>query len=224
MAPEPDEVIGVLVVDDEALLRSGIAALVAAAPDLRVVGEAGDGLEAVERATALRPDVVLLDMQMPVMDGLDALDGIRRASPDTTLVVLTSYLTDDYILPALRAGASGYLLKDCTPQELHDGIRAAAAGTVTLSPAVSRLLLAAAGGDARGHRAAAVRRLAVLTPQERAVAAGLAGGRSNAQIATALFLAPATVKSYVASAMAKLGVKNRTQVAILAHEAGLRAG
>jgi len=224
VAPEPGEVIDVLVVDDEVLLRSGIAALVDAAADLRVAGEAGDGLEAVERATALRPDVVLLDMQMPVMDGLDALDGIRRAAPETTVVVLTSFLTDDYILPALRAGASGYLLKDCTPRELHDGIRAAAAGTVTLSPAVSRLLLAAAGDDPRAHRAAAARRLAVLTPQERAVAAGLAAGRSNAQIATSLFLAPATVKSYVASAMAKLGAENRTQVAILAHEAGLRAG
>lgn len=216
-----DPVIDVLVVDDEELLRSGIAALVAAAPDLRVIGQAANGLEAVEQATALHPDVVLLDMQMPVMDGLDAIDGIRAACPDTTIVVLTSFLTDDYILPALRAGASGYLLKDSTPHELHDGIRAAAAGTITLSPAVGRLLLASAGGDPQGRRAAALHRLRSLTPQERAVAAALAGGLSNAQIAASLFLAPTTVKSYVASAMTKLGAENRTQVAILAHEAGL---
>ncbi|WP_454730240.1 response regulator [Cellulosimicrobium protaetiae] len=213
--------IRVVVVDDEALLRAGVVRLIGTAPDLEVVGEGGDGARAVELVRELRPDALLLDMQMPVMDGLDALVTVRREHPQTAVVVLTSFLNDEYVLPALRAGAVGYLLKDSTPEELHHGIRAAVAGDAILSPAVARHLLAAAGDDLTHRRAEARRRLDELAPQEREVVGALAGGLSNAEIARRLFLAESTVKAYLAHAMTKLGTTNRTQTAILAHEAGL---
>ncbi|PTU57240.1 DNA-binding response regulator [Sphaerisporangium cinnabarinum] len=213
--------IRVVVVDDEVLLRTGIVRLVDTAPDLDVVGEGGDGARAVELVRELDPDALLLDMQMPVMDGLDALVAIHRERPRTAVVVLTSFLADEYVLPALRAGAAGYLLKDSTPEELHHGLRAAVAGDSILSPAVARHLLAAAGGDGTARRADARRRVGGLAPQERAVVAAVAGGLSNAEIGRRLFLAESTVKAYLAHAMTKLGTTNRTQTAILAHEAGL---
>jgi len=212
--------IRVVVVDDEALLRAGIVRLIDTAPDLEVVGEGGDGARAVELVREHAPDAALLDMQMPVMDGLDALVTIRREHPETAVIVLTSFLTDEYVLPALRAGAAGYLLKDSTPEELHHGIRAAVAGDAILSPAVARHLLAAAGGDSSARRAEATRRLDTLAPQEREVVGALADGLSNADIARRLYLAESTVKAYLAHAMTKLGTTNRTQTAILAHEAG----
>ena len=214
--------IRVVVADDEALLRAGIVRLVESAPDLEVVAQAGDGADAVRLVRELGPDVLLLDMQMPVMDGLDATLAVHREHPGTAVVVLTSYLTDDYVLPALRAGAAGYLLKDSTPDELHQGVRAAAAGDAILSPAVARHLVAAAGEDLSGRRARARRDLDRLAPKERDVVEALTDGLSNAEIAARLFLAESTVKAYLASAMAKLGTTNRTQTAILAHEAAVR--
>lgn len=213
--------IRVVVADDEALLRAGIVRLVEAAPDLEVVGQAADGAAAVRLVRQERPDVLLLDMQMPVMDGLDATLAVRREHPETAVVVLTSYLTDDYVLPALRAGAAGYLLKDSRPDELHQGVRAAVAGDAILSPAVAQHLLKAAGDDVTGRRAKARRDVARLAPKERDVVEALADGLSNAEIAARLFLAESTVKAYLASAMAKLGTTNRTQTAIVAHEAAL---
>ncbi|MBD5784761.1 response regulator transcription factor [Cellulosimicrobium terreum] len=216
--------IRVAVVDDEALLRAGIVRLVEAADDLMVVGEGDDGAQAVELVRREAPDAVLLDMQMPVMDGLDALASIHRERPRTAVVVLTSFLSDEYLLPAMRAGAAGYLLKDSTPDELHHGIRAAVAGDAILSPAVARHLLEAAGDELPARRAEARRRIDALAPKERDVVGALAEGLSNAEIARRLFLAESTVKAYLAHAMAKLGTTNRTQTAILAHEAALARG
>ena len=145
---------------------------------------------------------------------------VHREHQETVVVVLTSFLSDEYVLPALRAGAVGYLLKDSTPEELHHGIRAAVAGDAILSPAVARHLLAAAGEDLSARRADARHRLDALAPQEREVVRALADGLSNAEIGRRLFLAESTVKAYLAHAMTKRGTSNRTQTAILAHEAG----
>jgi len=214
-------VIRVLVVDDEALFREGIARLVSAAPDLEVVGEAADGRAAVEQVRAHRPDVVLLDMQMPVMDGLSAAEEILRAGTGAAVVVLTSFLSDRYIVPALRLGAAGYLLKDSTVEELHRGIRAAAAGEAMLSPTVTRRLLDAVGPALSGLAQEARDRVAPLSARERDVLACVAEGLSNADTARRLYLAEPTVKAHLAHAMTKLGVENRTQAAIVAHDAGL---
>jgi DNA-binding NarL/FixJ family response regulator len=213
--------IRVIVVDDEQLFRDGIARLVDAAEDMTVVAEAGDGREGVEIAMAHHPDVVLMDMQMPVMDGLSATKEILRMMPGTAVVILTSFQYDEYILPALRDGAAGYLLKDSTIDELRNGIRAAAAGEAILSPAVTRRLLDAVGPSLSVREADAVRRTATLSDREKQVFACVAEGLSNAQIARRLFMAEPTVKTHLTHAMAKTGVNNRTQAAILAYEAGL---
>ncbi|MEZ3161443.1 response regulator transcription factor [Microbacterium sp. BWT-B31] len=215
--------IRVLVVEDEELVRAGIVRLLSTAPDLETVGEGADGAEAIALVRELHPDVVLLDMRMPVLDGLDAIIGIRREHPEVAIVVLTSYLTDEYLVPALRAGAVGFLLKESTPEELKHGIRDAAAGNSVLSPAAARRLLMIASASASGGRAAAREALYALAPQERAVVSLVAEGLSNADIARRLFLAESTVKAYLAGAMTKLGTSNRTQTAILALEADLDA-
>jgi DNA-binding NarL/FixJ family response regulator len=216
-------VIRVLVVDDEALFRQGIARLVDAAPDLEVVAQASDGREAVAVVRAPRPDLVLLDMQMPVMDGLSAAAEILREAPAPAVVILTSFPYDRYIVPALRLGAAGYLLKDSTVEELHRGIRAAAAGEAMLSPLVARRLLDAVGPALSGTAQAARDRVAPLSARERDVLGCVAQGMSNAEIARRLYLAEPTVKAHLAHAMTKLGVENRTQAAIVAHDAGLVA-
>lgn len=213
--------IRVLVVDDEVLTRQGIARLVDAAPDLEVVGEAGDGREAVEQVRAHRPDVVLLDLQMPVMDGLSAAQEIVRAGTGTVVVVLTGVLSDRYLVPALRLGAAGYLLKDGTVEELHRGIRAAAAGEAMLSPAVTRRLLDAVGPAPSGVAQEARDRVAPLSARERDVLACVAEGLSTAETARRLHLAEPTVEAHLAHAMTKLGVENRTQAVIVAHDAGM---
>ncbi len=213
--------IRVLVVDDEQLFRDGIARLVDSATDMTVVGRAGDGKAGVEAVLAHRPDVVLMDVQMPVMDGLRATQEVLRTRPGTAVVMLTSFQHDEYLLPALRLGAVGYLLKDSSTEELLRGIRAAAAGDAMLSPAVTRQLLAQIGSALSTREADARRRLEVLSGRERDVFSHLALGESNAQIAQALFMAEPTVKAHLTHAMAKVGVTNRTQAAILAHEAGL---
>ena len=179
------------------------------------------GARAIEQAAAHRPDVVLMDIQMPDLDGIAAAAEILRAQPGTAVVLLTSFLYDEYILPALRTGVSGYLLKDSSPAELRRGIRAAAAGDAVLSPAVTRRLLDAVrpGLDPRHARAASA--VSGLSDREREIVALLVDGLSNAEIARRLYLAETTVKTYLTRAMEKLGVTNRTQAAILAVEAGL---
>ncbi len=215
--------IRVVVVDDERLFRDGIARLVDAAEDMTVVAQAGNGREGVDAAVAHHPDVVLMDMQMPLMDGLEATEEILRATSGIAVVVLTAFQYDEYILPALRAGAAGYLLKDSTTDELRRGIRAAAEGEAMLSPAVTRRLLDTVSSSLSTREVDARRRLEVLSDRERDVFGCVARGLSNAQIARELYMAEPTVKAHLTHAMAKVGVVNRTQAAILAYEAGIGA-
>lgn len=212
----------VLLVDDDALVRAGLRLILGGAPDLVVVGEAGDGYAAVDAVLAHHPDLVLMDVRMPRRDGLAATrDLLARPNPPRILV-LTTFDTDELVLAALRAGAHGFLLKDTPPERMVDAVRAVAAGETTLSPSVVRQVVAVATGsdhDVRRRRAAA--RLATLTDREREVALGIGRGCSNAQIAQELTMSVATVKAHLGHVFAKLDAANRVQVAITVHDAGL---
>ncbi|WP_019872559.1 response regulator [Salinispora oceanensis] len=217
-------VIKVLVVDDDALVRVGLSAVLNAAEDIEVVAEAADGADAVAVAQRLRPDVVLMDIRMPGLDGLSATAAVRSLDEPPAVIVLTTFNTDDHILRALRAGANGFLLKDMPPRQIQDSVRAVAAGESMLSPAVVERLIdyVVQGADNDGHHdrvTVARAALAHLTKREREVAAGVAAGRSNAEIGGDLFMSVATVKVYVSRIMAKLDCANRVQVAILVHQA-----
>jgi DNA-binding NarL/FixJ family response regulator len=212
----------VVVADDQLLVRAGFRVLVDSAPDLEVIGEAGDGVEAVELARRERPDVVLMDIRMPVMDGLEAT---RRIVADELLggvrvLVLTTFDLDEYVYQALRAGASGFLLKDTPPADLLAAIRVVAAGDALLAPSVTRRLIQE---FARRPEPAAVApaALAALTDREREVLALVARGLSNAEIAGRLFVSAATAKTHVSRVLAKLGARDRAQLVMLAYETGL---
>jgi DNA-binding NarL/FixJ family response regulator len=218
----------VLLADDQALIRAGFAALIGSTTDLKVVGEAGTGREAVTAARALRPDVVVMDLRMPELDGLQATREIT-SDPDlegVRILVLTTFEADDQVLAALRAGASGFLGKDVGPTQLLDGIRTVAAGEALLSPRATRGLIArylatpmTAARDAHGGT------LDLLTEREREVVALVGRGLSNEQIAADLVLSPLTVKTHVNRAMAKVGARDRAQLVVLAYQTGLvRAG
>ncbi|MGW5875737.1 response regulator [Nocardiopsis terrae] len=213
--------IRVLLADDEAMIRAGVRAIVRSDPEIEVVAEAADGREAVELVLSHRPDVALLDIRMPRMDGLAATAEIRRVAPDTRVVILTTFGEDSYISQALGDGASGFLLKAGDPRELVSGVHAVAEGGAYLSPQVARQVIAQFGGGRAAREAAAAERLAGLTERERDVLALVGAGLSNADIAERLFLVEGTVKSYVSAILNRLGMKNRVQAAILAHEAGL---
>jgi DNA-binding NarL/FixJ family response regulator len=218
-APVPPT-LRVLLADDEALIRAGVRAILAQDPRIEVVAEAGDGREAVELALLHRPDVAVLDIRMPVLDGLRAGDEIRRALPGTGVVILTTFGEDEYIARALDAGASGFLLKSGDPRELLAGLRAVAEGAAYLSPRVARRVIDALG-PAGSRRARAGARIAGLTGREREVLALVGRGLSNAEIARRLHLVEGTVKTHVSAILTGLGVRNRVRAAILAHEAGL---
>ncbi|MFE9691515.1 response regulator [Micromonospora sp. NPDC005806] len=195
-------------------------------PDIRVVGEATDGAEVPAAVEAYAPDVVLMDIRMPRVDGLTATSALRAAPEPPEVLVLTTFDADEQVLRALRAGAGGFLLKDTPPAEIVAAVRRVAAGEATLSPAVTRKLIAhvtapmpAAGPDARQDRA--LRRLDTLTPREREVAVALGQGRTNAEISAELFMSVPTVKAYVSRLLTKLELNNRVQVALLVHDAGL---
>jgi DNA-binding NarL/FixJ family response regulator len=218
----------VLLADDQVLIRSGFAALINSAPDLEVVGEAGDGDEAVGRAVELRPDVVLMDIRMPGTDGLTAARTIT-ATPelaDVRIIVLTTFEADEYVLEALRSGASGFLGKSVEPEELLDAIRVVARGDALLSPRATRSLIARFLAQPReGVPGVVPAELDSLTDREREIVTLVALGSSNQDIADRLFLSPLTVKTHVNRAMAKLGVRDRAQLVVLAYQTGLvRAG
>lgn len=211
--------IRVLLADDEASVRAAVRAILETDPGVEVLDEAGDGRAAVDLVLRHRPDVVLLDVRMPGMDGLSAAAEIRRTAPDTAVVILTTFGEDDYIARALGDGASGFLLKAGDPRELLAAVRAVADGAAFLSPRVARRVIAGLSGD-RLSRAAAARKLTEqLTARERDVLGLLAAGRSNAEIATTLSLVEGTVKTHVSSILNRLGVRNRVEAAILGHEA-----
>jgi DNA-binding NarL/FixJ family response regulator len=215
---EPTTPLRVLVVDDQPLVRTGFTVILDAEPDIRVVGEAGDGEQAVAAAVALAPDVVLMDVRMPVMDGIAATEAICAAS-SARVLMLTTYDLDEYVFEALRAGASGFLLKTMRRQDLVDAVRVVAAGDALLAPTVTRRLIAEL--VARPRSPARATRLAGLSPRETDTLRQLARGLSNAEIAAELFVTEHTVKTHVSNLLAKLGLRDRVQAVVLAYESGL---
>ncbi|MFM9366665.1 response regulator [Streptomyces sp. Da 82-17] len=216
-SPQP---LRVLLADDEALLRAGVRAILSADPGIEVVAEAADGREAVDLTLRHRPDVALLDIRMPRLDGLQAAEELRRTVPDTALIMLTTFSEDAYIARALGCGVGGFLLKSGDPRELLAGVRAVADGAACLSPEVARRVIDRLGPDRLGRAADARARLAPLTGREREVVALVGAGLSNAEIAARLHVVEGTVKAHVSAVLGRLGLKNRVQLAILAYEAG----
>ena len=213
--------IRVLLADDQALVRAGFRALLDAQDDIEVVGEAGDGEEAVRLATELVPDVVLMDIRMPGVDGLEATKRIAADERlnDVRIVILTTFEVDEYVFEALRVGASGFLVKDTEPAELLRAVRAVAGGEALLSPGVTRRLIAEFAARAKEPRPQSD--LEVLTEREREVMALVAEGLSNEEIAQRLYVSPATAKTHVSRAMVKLGARDRAQLVVTAYESGL---
>ena len=217
--------IRVLLADDEAMVRAGVRTILGSDDTIEVVAEAADGQEAVEAAQRHRPDVAVLDIRMPRMDGLAAGAEIRRTVPETAVVMLTTFSEDAYIAKALGDGASGFLLKSGDPRELIAGLKAVADGAAYLSPKIAQRVIAelsaGSGGGRMSRAAAAKEQLDALTPRELEVLSLVGAGLSNAEIARRLFLVEGTVKAYVSAILTRLQVKNRVQAAIVAYEAGL---
>lgn len=214
--------IRVLVADDEALVRSGLRMILEAAGDIAVAGEAVDGADAVAACARLRPDIVLMDVRMPGLDGLTAAARVARLPDPPKVVMLTTFDLDEHVHRALRAGAVGFLLKDTPPADLAAAVRTVADGNAMLAPTVTKRLISAFAETGPPPARRARDRLAALTDRERDVVRALAQGLSNAEIGRALTLREATVKAHVSRALDKLGLDNRVQAAILAYEAGLR--
>ncbi|MBE1582838.1 response regulator [Nonomuraea angiospora] len=212
--------IRVLLVDDDALVRAGLSMMLDGAAGIAVVGEAADGQEAITATDAHAPDVVLMDLRMPRLDGITATRRLRARARPPEVIVLTTFDTDENILHALRAGASGFLLKDTPPPQIVEAVTRVAAGDPILSPRITRRLMertvAQAGAYERARAA-----LAALTPREYEVALAIGRGRTNADISTELAMGITTVKAHVSNILTKLGLDNRTQIALLAHDAGL---
>ncbi|WP_043621512.1 response regulator [Nonomuraea candida] len=215
--------IRILLADDEAMIRAGVRAILQSDPELDVVAEASDGRQAVDLAISHHPDVALLDIRMPRLDGLAAAAEMRRAAPGTAVVMLTTFGEDDYIAKALDVGASGFLLKSGDPRELIAGIHAVADGAAYLSPKVAQRVIVQLSGGRMAKGALARDRIEALTDREREVLALLGAGMSNAEIARRLHIVEGTVKAYVSTILTRLDVRNRVQAAIIAYEAGLVA-
>jgi DNA-binding NarL/FixJ family response regulator len=216
-------VIRVVLVDDEQLMRGGLRMMMESTDDIEVVGEAGDGREAIDLIRQLNPDVVLMDIRMPGMDGLAATEELALAEEPVKVLVLTTFGDESYVHRALRAGAVGFLLKDTPPEDLVNAVRKAHEGQAILDPAITQSVIAHFTNEASPSRQAARERVEVLSPRELEVLACLGEGLSNAEIGQRLRLSETTVKSHVSRVMDKLGCANRTQAAILAFEAGLAA-
>jgi DNA-binding NarL/FixJ family response regulator len=207
-----------MLADDQALVRSGFRMILDSRDDVVVVGEAQDGLEAVNLAADLRPDVILMDVRMPKLDGVEATRRIVASGSEARILILTTFDLDEYVYEAIRAGASGFLLKDVQPVELVDAIRVVAAGNALLGSTVTKRLL---GRFTDGAPQASLPTLESLTDREREILALMAGGLSNAEIAVRLVVGETTVKTHVSSILRKLGVRDRVQAVIVAYDSGL---
>ena len=215
----------ILIVDDDALVRAGLTMILQSADDLAVVGESKDGTEVPDAVARHRPDVVLMDIRMPTMDGLAATAALQEMSDPPRVIVLTTFDLDDFVFRALQAGAAGFLLKDTPPLELIAAVRVVAAGEAMLSPGVTRRLIDHFAADPRVERRTRAQQLITgLTDREREVLIEVGRGLSNHDIGAALYMSEATVKAHVSRLLVKLGAGNRVQVAILAHEAGVLDG
>ena len=211
--------VNVLIADDQALVRAGFRAILEARPGITVVAEAGDGLAAIDLARRRRPDVVLMDIQMPGVDGIEATRRIIAEDASVAVLMLTTFGIDEYVYDALRAGASGFMLKDVPPEELIAAVRIVAAGDALIAPAITKRLIAQFARNAPPRVPAPA--LAELTPREQEVLGLVARGLSNAEIADELVLSEATVKTHLKRVLAKLGLRDRVQAVVLAYETGL---
>ncbi len=222
MSPDATSPIKVLVADDEGLVRSGFKVLLDLEDDITVVGEAKTGAEAVELARATRPDVILMDIRMPQLDGIEATREIAKTPglQQVRVLILTTYDTDAYVFEALQAGASGFMLKDAGPAELLHAVRVVAGGDALLAPSITRRIIAQFTAGRIATRSAEDR-LAPLTPREREVLALVGEGMTNEEIGAKLFLSPATARTHVSRAMTKLGARDRAQLVVIAYQTGL---
>ena len=211
----------ILVADDQALVRVGMRKILETEPDLQVVGEAADGEEAVSATCRLRPDLVLMDIRMPVLDGIEATRRIVRAQPTAHVLMLTTFGLDSYVYEALRAGASGFMLKDAPPEELVSAVRIVASGEALIAPAVTRAVIEEFARQSPAMPPSLPAALAELTPREREVLDLLARGLSNSEICAQLVISEATAKTHVARILQKLGLRDRVQAVIYAYETGI---
>ncbi|MDF0586094.1 response regulator transcription factor [Tsukamurella sp. 8F] len=212
--------ITVFIADDQAMVRQGFGALLAAQTDISVIGDAPDGKIAVGEVARLRPDVVLMDVRMPVMNGLEAAATILQRHPETRVLMLTTFDIDDYVYEALRIGASGFMLKDAPAEELVRAVRVVHEGQALLAPSVTKRLITEVTA-ARSRRRTPPPELDSLTPREREVLEAVAAGRSNLEIAEQLFVSEQTVKTHVSKVLAKLGLRDRAQAVVYAYETGV---
>jgi DNA-binding NarL/FixJ family response regulator len=217
MTTEDRPTLKVVIADDQLLLRAGFRKLLDGEDGVSVVGDAADGQEAVELVERFRPDVVLMDIRMPVLDGIEATRRIAAHYPDTAVLVLTTYDLDEYVFAALDAGAAGFLLKDCPPDELTSAIRVVARGDALIAPSITRRLI----GEFAARASRGLRELPPISQREQEVLIGVARGLSNSELATRLFIGEATIKSHVSSLLTKLDCRDRVQLVVAAYEAGL---
>jgi DNA-binding NarL/FixJ family response regulator len=213
--------IRVLVVDDQMMVREGFSVLLNAMPDIEVVGEAVDGRGAIAQVAALHPDVVLMDIRMPELNGIEATREIVAADADAKVLVLTTFDLDEYVYQALRAGASGFLLKDASARQLAEGVRVVAAGDALLAPTVTKRLITEFTKLSDAPRQPSLAQVGELTERETEVLVLIAQGLSNAEIASRLVVAESTIKTHVSRILVKLGLRDRTQAAVFAYETGL---